>query len=212
MTRQIPDTVIYKGGEYVLAGLKGKGLLTPTDLNIVTKGLATACYRGYYCQYSCIDNFLFLTELSVFNEPNQLPSLQGIVPSAILDMFARYQDLKIQCPFSGGLVIVKNLVAPNRTLPSPLEYNEVVEIIFEQGMLQGEIDYSSKVNMFRNILDEMWGKLANLMCKFNSEQVWQSSNTSLAGIEHKRRPPEYGSRISASNAKSDARDLEPRLV
>ena len=161
MTRQIPDTVIYKGGEYVLAGLKGKGLLTPTDLNIVTKGLATACYRGYYCQYSCIDNFLFLTELSVFNEPNQLPSLQGIVPSAILDMFARYQDLKIQCPFSGGLVIVKNLVAPNRTLPSPLEYNEVVEIIFEQGMLQGEIDYSSKVNMFRNILDEMWGKLAN---------------------------------------------------
>src|SRR5262245_18978353 len=104
MTRQIPDTLVYKNQAYVIAGLKGSGLLKPMDFDIVSDGFATACYRGYFCQYICELNALFLTELSVFNEVSQLPSLHNVVPKGILDAFAQYKNLKIQCPFSGSLI------------------------------------------------------------------------------------------------------------
>src|SRR6185503_20229813 len=162
MTRQIPDTVIYRDQKYVLAGLKGKGLLTPTDLKIVAQGFATACYRGYYCQYKCIDDSLFLTELILFTPANQLPNLGDIVPvKYFTEEMSQYQNLKIQCPFSGGLVIVQNLIEPIGNVPNPLKYEEVVEINFEQGLLQGEIDHSSKVNILRSILDEMLSKITD---------------------------------------------------
>ena|GEM_PF-2639697 len=159
MTQQTPDTFIYKEQEYVIAGLKGDGLLKPMDFNIVPDGFATSCYRGYFCQYTCHKNALFLTELSIFNETSQLPNIHKVVPKSILDVFARYQGLKIQCSFSGSLIIVRNPVDPVGILPSPLEFEEVIEVNFEQGWLQSEKDYSSQVHTLRHIIDEIWSKL-----------------------------------------------------
>ena len=81
MTKQIPDKVLYMGQEFILAGLKGTGLFTPRDFGISREmmGIATACYRGYFCRYECIDNRLFLIWLGIILEEDvELPSIAGI--------------------------------------------------------------------------------------------------------------------------------------
>ena len=81
MTKQIPDVVLYKGQEFTLAGLKGTGLFTPMDFGILSEvmGIVTACYRGYFCKYECIENELFLVELGVIHRDDvELPLIEGV--------------------------------------------------------------------------------------------------------------------------------------
>jgi len=156
MTKQIPDKVLFKNQEYILAGLKGNGLLTPIDFGITATMMTTGCYRGYFCQYTCLDDKLFLTELTVRPHNHKIPIIDGI--SANLETFAlapQYQNLKILCPLSGGLVIVRNPFLHVGTFPRPLEFSEVIEIIFEQGILQSEIDHSVKMANLRQLADEL---------------------------------------------------------
>jgi len=89
MTKQIPDKVLYKGQEYILAGLKGSGLFTPKDFGISSElmGVATACYRGYFCKYEFVDNKLFLVEFSVIQiDHADLPKIEDIFPKS--DIFS----------------------------------------------------------------------------------------------------------------------------
>lgn len=58
-------------------------------------------------------------------------------------------------------MIVQNLIEPIGNVPNPLKYEEVVEINFEQGLLRGEMNHSSKVSILRSILDEMWSKITD---------------------------------------------------
>jgi len=133
MTKQIPDTVAYRNEEYILAGLKGNRLFTPNDFDIVHCGVATACYRGYFCQYSCDIDKLFLTQLTVFNTEDQLPLIHDVIPENILNIMAQYQNLKIHCSFSGGMVIVTNPVEPDRDmLPNPLKYEKFWRFILNK--------------------------------------------------------------------------------
>jgi hypothetical protein len=155
MTHQAPDKVIYKGQEFILAGLKGNGLFRPIDFGITSEmiGCMTACYRGYCCKYKIIDEKLFLVELSVITgASDQIPLIEGV--AAKTGPFYDYQNLKILCPLSGGLVMVRNLLGLNLDFPSPLEFEIVVEVLFEQGMLQREIDHSIEMAGLRQTVDE----------------------------------------------------------
>ena len=58
-------------------------------------------------------------------------------------------------------MIVQNLIEPIGNVPNPLKYEEVVEINFEQGLLRGEMNHSSKVSILRSILDEMLSKITD---------------------------------------------------
>src|SRR6185436_7356276 len=86
MTKQIPDIVLYKGQEFILAGLKGTRLFTPIDFGISSEmtGVMTACYRRYFCGYDCIDNELFLVELTIVRgDGAELPVIEGVHPKSV---------------------------------------------------------------------------------------------------------------------------------
>lgn len=158
--KQIPDLVLYKGQEFILAGLRGTGLLTPMTFDISSEmmGVATACYRGYFCKYDCTEDDLFLVELGVIRRDNlELLLIEGV--SAKTDgirFFHTYENLRIPCPLSGGLVLVRNPVVLVGHFPSPIEFAEVVEILFEQGMIQMKKNHSKKVAELRKTVDELF--------------------------------------------------------
>jgi hypothetical protein len=112
MTKQIPDTVVYKGQEFILAGLKGTRLFFPIDFGITgdMMGIATACYRRYFCHYVCTQQELFLVRLNLIQgEVTDLPLITGIAPrSDRIGLFQIYEDLRIPCHFSGGLILVRD--------------------------------------------------------------------------------------------------------
>ena len=159
MTKQIPDKVLYKGQEFILAGLKGTGVCTPIDFGISREmmGIATACYRGYVCHYACIDNRLFLIWLGILQEEDvELPFIAGISATPYSILFSSHENLKIQCPLSGGLLLVRNPVGLEGDFPSPGDFTEVVEVLFEDGMLQQEIDHSKTVAALRKSVDDWY--------------------------------------------------------
>ena len=137
MTEQIPDKVIYKGQEFILAGLKGTGLFTPVNFGISPEmvDIATNCRRGYFCRYECIDNELFLVELGIFQRENiKLPLIEGVSAKPNSILFSSYERLRIPCSLSGGLILVRNPIEiAGQSFPNPLDFEEIVEILFEKG-------------------------------------------------------------------------------
>jgi hypothetical protein len=189
MTKQIPHTVLYKSQEFILAGLKGTGLFTPMDFGISSEmmGITTACYRRYFCKYACIDEELFLVALSVIqNEDIELPLIEGISPkSDSIGLAQSYENLRMPSAFSGGLILVQTPVGLMGDYPSPIEFEEVVEVLFEAGRVQREIDYSVTVAGLRKQVDNLSETL-----KSNSElaevlRKWDSPNEKVSDPETK---------------------------
>jgi hypothetical protein len=197
MTKQIPDKVLYKGQEYILAGLKGTRLFSPLDFGISSEmmGVMTACYRRYFCTYSCIDNELFLSELVLVHHQRddveiELPAIEGVIPKPVppesdIIIFNCYQELKIPCSFSGGLILVRNPVELVSDYPSPIEFEEVVEVLFEKGKMQQGLDHSATVARLRKQVDGVSETL-----KSNSEMAevlrkWDSPDEKVSDPETK---------------------------
>ena len=157
MTKQIPDKVLYQGQEFILAGLKGTGLYTPIDFGISREmmGIATACYRGYVCHYACIDNRLFLIWLGIlYEEDVKLPIIAGVSAKPDNILFSKYENLKIPCHLSGGLILARNPVGLEGGFPSPRDFTKVVEVLFEDGILQQEIDHFKTVAELPKSVDD----------------------------------------------------------
>ena len=158
MTNQIPDEVLYKNQEFILAGLKGTGLFTPVNFGMSQKMLeiSKSCYRGYFCRYECIGNELFLVELGIFQrESIKLPLIEGVSAKPRGSLFSSYESLRIPCSLSGGLILVRNPIEfAGQNFPSPLDFEEIVEILFEKGKIQQEIDHSLTVASLRKQVDE----------------------------------------------------------
>ena len=156
MTTQAPDIVIYDNLEYVLAGLKGKGLLTPVELGINPFMMSTACYRGYICQYEFIDDKLYLTGMRVRTADNQYPVVGDVSATLLFDVIGQYQNLKIFCRFSGGLILVRDvLLCVHGVIPTPSSYCTVIEIILEDGKIEQVIDHSEKMDYIRRRIDNL---------------------------------------------------------
>ena len=193
MTKQIPDKVLYKGQEYILAGLKGTGLFTPADFGISSEmmGIMTACYRRYFCTYNCIDSELHLTELViVHHEDVELPVIGDVSPKSIppqsdIIVFNSYQELKIPCSFSGGLILVRDPVGSVSNYPSPIEFEKVVEVLFEDGKFQYEIDHSITVASLRKRVDNLSETLKSNSNTSEALRKWDSRNEKVSDAESK---------------------------
>ena len=156
LTRQTPDTVIYDNTKYALAGLKGTGLLKPTDLGITPCIMATFCYRGYICQYELIDENLYLKNMKVRTMENQYPIVGAVSPTLSLGIVGHYEDLNLFCKFSGGLILVRDALPRIRSVtPNPPSFSTVIEMILNDGNLEQLIDHSKKMDELRSQIDNV---------------------------------------------------------
>jgi hypothetical protein len=149
------DIVAVADKEYRLAGKKGVGLFDPRQFGIQPETVSTACYRGYWCHYSCRNDELVLVELSV-DARSPLPPLAGIEPRTheVLKVSHEYRPLELRVLFSGGLVLVANLAfrGDANVTPSPPAHLDVVEARFDNGRLLTIRDCSAAMAAVRDRL------------------------------------------------------------
>lgn len=109
MTAQITDTVIYKQEKYELIGVKGEGLPLPDDFGMEPVMISTACYQGYYLQFTVRKDRLLWMGMTIRVEDGSYKPVGGVEP-VIREYEADYINLKLPTRFSGGLLIAKDFI------------------------------------------------------------------------------------------------------
>jgi hypothetical protein len=168
MTTQIPDTVVYENRDFSIADVNGSGLFTPDEVGLSVQMMSTACYRGYYCQYTVRDNLLYLTKLTVClsdrdasiaergegpfvfgqkpkREPYEYEDIDGNKGTDWGDWF--YDNFEHRVPYNGGLLLGGDWIDTYRILRfSPdLAYRNVYKLTFQSGVLLESNNISTEV-------------------------------------------------------------------
>jgi hypothetical protein len=179
MTAQVPDSILYRGQKYELAGKNGPGLFDPGEHGMKpdVMSTSTACYRGYVCLYVVEEGRLFLDELQICLE-HEAPTLFGVSPPPRkgprtreeidawlethpsweeLDEFETqfndtYEKLRQPMAYTGGLLLARDFIEKlyvHMGFHPAWKYREVHELIFNAGELVKETDRSAQVEEFR---------------------------------------------------------------
>jgi hypothetical protein len=147
MTAQMPDVVRYKDDEYVIVGVRGHGLFSPKDFGMTPVSVLTSCYRGFWSEYTCLDDTLWLTEMTLSTKGNRYNEIGGIAPMVErVPPAARYEGIRVESRFTGTLLIAKGLLQDqyvNMGFPKPTAYKTVLELVVENGKITEEIDRSA---------------------------------------------------------------------
>jgi hypothetical protein len=172
MTVQIPDLFLYNNTKYSVAEISEGKLFDPAILGLNPSGANTACWRGYELVCSVIKTHLVVADLHInlFEEREEYhrkqgPTINGVTPTSGVkgkdDFFNNhYYGLNYPLKYSGGLLLANdfNIVIPGfyfLSLFRPMwGYKDVIELIFENGVLLQEFDRSETMNEVRQMLIE----------------------------------------------------------
>jgi hypothetical protein len=166
MTAQVSDAIAYRGKDYEIAGINGKGLFDPTEHGMKPYGKASICWRGFLCAYKVGNDALWLDKLKV-NLKNPAPVLFGVVPKPFeIDIGVRkirwfdavYEHLNYKVPYNGGLLLARDFIKElyvHMGFHPAWKYREVHELIFKDGQLVEERDCSQEIARLRQ---EMVGR------------------------------------------------------
>ncbi|MCI0711101.1 MAG: hypothetical protein L0154_13170 [Chloroflexi bacterium] len=162
MTAQITDTVFYQNSKHEIVGIKGKGLIDPTNFGLNPIMIHTACYRGYYLEYSVLNDKLLLTRMNVKDSNETYPPISGVEPSLLYyeshDGEKRersercYEGLRVPVPFSGGLLIARDFIREmyvHMGFQKPTSFRAVHELLVDNGNITRMIDHSESVSKLR---------------------------------------------------------------
>jgi hypothetical protein len=83
MTKQIPDTLIYKGQEHTLDYELLSGYMYENKIEPPPTGVMTALWRGYIAEFEIRDGQLFLNDLHVMNDEEREPFIQQAFPGGL---------------------------------------------------------------------------------------------------------------------------------
>ena len=157
MTAQITDEVVYQGESYQIIGVKGALLPVPQDFGMIPQMMSTACYRGYFVEYTCEGSRLFLSEMTV--RAAEYKPING-VEVRIGGTFnaGQYFDIDLPLKFSGGLLIAKDFISTRYVhmgFQKPTSFQTVIELLIEDGKIVEVLDHSRKVAQMREDMAKM---------------------------------------------------------
>ena len=197
MTAQINDRFIYKDKEYAISALEHPHMFFDiSKFGITPEPESTACWRGYVATFTIgSDNRLLLTNLLTNNGngKSNIISISGIQPhitkpEGLVNGYKRWRNLEytqINLPidYSGGMMITAGFIRERYVhmgFQSPWSYNEVIELVFSDGICSGTNDLA-KVAQTRRTQDE---PLTRPDC-FDNVPKWICDAFDL-GYEHRR--------------------------
>lgn len=164
MTGQEPDRFFYNNEKFELVGVKGKGLLVPSDIGIETYMSATSCRRGYILRYKIVESQLVLDGFWFNSKSDDLPDINSNKPVNLSeetaeegdyfhDMFKfEYRNLQKQIPFNGSIILGKDLIKSKYVhmgFQSPTAYKTVLKFEFKNGTMVNVEDQSDKAKKYR---------------------------------------------------------------
>jgi len=158
MTAQISDIIFYSNNQYSIVALEKELPFHPKNYGLEPQPVSTACYRGYYCEYSLIENQLVLSKLNIGLKEDK-PAINGIQPQKGKHFetsgFWEYNDLNIPIDYSGGMVIGSQLILEfyiHMGFQRPHSFKEVFELIIDKGKLIECIDHSKRMEEIRDMI------------------------------------------------------------
>lgn len=169
MTAQIEDLFRYQGIKYSVSGTsEGEldELFDPSLLALTPVGVWSDCWRGFQAVFAIVDFRLVLDTLHVNlfagdedNGPQKgLPinSVSPAGPSGEYDCFNNhYVGIGYHLEYTGGLLLADGFIQDlyvHMGFHPAWKYTNVVELVFETGVLQNEFDRSERMAEIRQLL------------------------------------------------------------
>lgn len=152
MTGQITDQVFYEDERYSITGIKGGELSTPMDFGMVPTMMSTACYRGFYNEYTVMDGKLLLTKMTVRVMNDQYLPIQGIRGEHDKWSGRIYSGLRVPTDFTGSLLIGSGFIQSmyvHMGFQKATSYEKVVHLVLDKGEVRSAVDYSEKMAQLR---------------------------------------------------------------
>ena len=200
MTVQTRDRIHYDEEEFTLIGVDGEGLFDPADYGVKVIPISTACWRGFYCVYSIIDNALYLREtyLGLDKETERLIQagkgikLFGKVPhrynyrginikdknkwkyrkSKKFDSWDfRCEDLQELIKFTGA-ILIGSPIKNARGIYYPENFDNFVELIFDRGQLIEVSNLNQKISELRNLYATGELKQSGTRSQIKAREEW----------------------------------------
>jgi hypothetical protein len=158
MTAQIPDTLIFKGDEYSLIGIKGGDLAAPEQFGMEPDMIHTACYRGFYVTYELTEKALYLRKLTLREKNGRYLAIQGIEPTRE-DYQAAYHNLAVMIPFTGQLRLAKDFIEElyiHMGYQKATAFKTVLDITLEGGQVVEINDRSQEIEKKRGAFKKQY--------------------------------------------------------
>lgn len=176
MTKQTLDKVKFQNDTFGLVLTDtGRFPFDPLDYGIEPAGWSTGDYRGFYSHYEVIHNELYLNRVGVglrgedhkAAERGKGPELFGIIPKRhyhfacvhYFDAFPLpcrvastefiYDEMNVLLPFSGGILIGKDVVSGYWLWPEIWCFRYVWELVFDHGNLVLSSERSREMASYR---------------------------------------------------------------
>lgn len=162
MTAQFGDIYQYQSKDYTIVGLSSGSPFDPRAFDLEPNSVCSACWRGYWCDYSIIDDELVLKDLYIHNDDDKYPPLNGVEVSppefeehecytrkkkremvTIPAHFGHrvYRDVGLPIPYTGKILLGAGFLWEYHIhggFQRGWAYKELIELIFEEGLL---LDY-----------------------------------------------------------------------
>ena len=180
MTAQIADSLTYADCEFTLVERNGDELFSPSEIGLTPVMSSTANYRGFYCQYSILNNRFCLTKFWVgFDSKNDLfakcgkgPRCFGQLPSrdthhgvdALTDEPVEcfgdwyYENFQHEIAYSGGILVGHDFIRETYVhggFPRAYQFLTLHELVFDNGELTSTHDYTPAAHEFRQRLTKL---------------------------------------------------------
>lgn len=163
MTAQMPDYIKIDDLEYIVIGTHSE-LFNPISVGLIPSMRSTNCYKGFWNEFKVTNKKLCLSKLYINTIRSQgYPPIMGRRVADIeykdaivydksgkrkekVPKFSghRVYDLDLPIKYTGNLLIGRNLVEEFSSLDgySPIEFEEVYELVFDNGELLNRFDYA----------------------------------------------------------------------
>ena len=162
MTGQISDGFHYQEREFSISGISDhKTWFKPSRLRLKPESPSTACWRGYVAHFALSAADLVLDQLHIFlvgkdYAPKTGPSIKGVKPQgsrAENDWFNNhYLDLGYPLNYTGRLLLGADFIREQYVHMGPQlpwKYEEVHELVFNEGALVEAYDRSEQMVAIR---------------------------------------------------------------
>lgn len=179
MTAQIGDIYKYGKKEYRIVAMSAGMPFNPKHYGLEPHPSSTACYRGYWCEYSLDDEKLVLKNLYLFNMDGNYPPLNGIVvaPQEYEECWGSkpgmkgiqkitvpaymghraYKELNMLIPYTGKILLGDGFMHEyyiHMGFQRAWAYKKLIEFIFDKGIAVACNDFSHYAKAQRQAMKE----------------------------------------------------------
>jgi hypothetical protein len=165
MTGQINGVFAFRGQVFDIVEVRDGKLFDPSALGLEPTAPCTACWQGYVAKFALVESCVVMDTLYInLVKAGQRylreigPIINGVEPMGPHgkeDWFNnRYENLAYRLNYTGSLMLgkgfIKNLYV-HMGFQSLWKYENVLELVFESGILKKELDRSRQMAGIRKL-------------------------------------------------------------